>query len=273
MRIRLTLVIAAAVLLLAALDPGVAIAEQSSERLVLRFGNQTGTFSAAELLQRPDLSTLTIPFDVSYGRAMQYRAVPLRALLSALPYRRFAVVQVAANDGFVAEIPTQLLSEGGAIPWIAVENPRAPWPKFPKKAYGAGPFYLLWEHPQRSAIMSEQWVSNIGTLTGMESPLRRWPQLDAGAAASAEVRRGMDAFVTQCLPCHRFDGAGSSTVGPDLGRPMNATRYLTDDGFRALVRDPTSVRSWPAMRMPGFSSSILPNETLDAILLYLKYKR
>jgi hypothetical protein len=34
--------------------------------------------------------------------------------------------------------------------------------------------------------------------------------------------------------------------------PMNATEYLTDQGPRALVRDPKSVRTWPLQQMPGF---------------------
>lgn len=60
--------------------------------------------------------------------------------------------------------------------------------------------------------------------------------------------------------------------GADLGRPMNATLYMTEQGLRALIRDPKSVRSWPAMQLPGFSPSTLSRQDLDAIVLYLKYK-
>jgi hypothetical protein len=65
-------------------------------------------------------------------------------------------------------------------------------------------------------------------------------------------RAGQALFVTQCLPCHTLNGAGASTVGPDLNQPMNPTEYLTRAGLRGLIRNPKSVRSWPGQLMPGF---------------------
>jgi cytochrome c1 len=59
-------------------------------------------------------------------------------------------------------------------------------------------------------------------------------------------------------------------MGPDLGRPMNATDYLTDQGLHALVRDPKSVRTWPLQQMPGFGTDILPEADLDAVVAYLR---
>ena len=84
-------------------------------------------------------------------------------------------------------------------------------------------------------------------LTAVQSPELRWPQLkvDAALPEDAQARRGEEVFVTQCLPCHRLNGAGGSEIGPDLGQPMAATDYLTEAGIRALVRDPKSVRTWP----------------------------
>ena len=240
---------------------------------MLQFGTETRTYAAADLFARPDAATLIVPHDSSYKRPMTYRAVPLKHLISGLPYRQFDALQAVAHDGFVAEIPMSLiLATDGATPWIAVEDPQQSWPNLPGSSHSAGPLYLVWEHPERSRITSEQWVTELDRLGGVESPVRRWPQLDAGAMASGGVRRGMHAFVTQCLPCHRFDGAGASKVGPDLGRPMNVTAYMTERGLRALIRDPRSVRSWPQMKMPGFGPQALPDADLDAIVLYLQYK-
>jgi cytochrome c1 len=53
---------------------------------------------------------------------------------------------------------------------------------------------------------------------------------------------------------------------------MNVTAYVTENGLRALIRDPRSVRSWPKMQMPGFGPQALPDADLDAIVLYLQYK-
>ena len=253
---------------------GAAVHARAAEpELTIRIGGQTRTYSTGELLGRAGPRTIAISYDVSYRRPMRYRAIPLAELLAGLPYREYDVMQAVATDNFVAEIPMTLFArEDAAIPWIAIDDPREPWPNMPNKDYTGGPFYLVWQNPERSKIMSEQWVSNLASLTGMESAVKRWPQLNAGASASAEVRLGMHAYITQCLPCHQLYGAGSGTSGPDLGRPMNATTYLTDRGLRALIRDPRSVRSWPKMSMPGFPPTLLPDETLNAIVLYLKYK-
>jgi hypothetical protein len=47
---------------------------------------------------------------------------------------------------------------------------------------------------------------------------------------------------------------------------MAATDYLMQGGFRALARNPKSVRTWPQQRMPAFSPSLLPDTDLDALL-------
>jgi mono/diheme cytochrome c family protein len=79
-------------------------------------------------------------------------------------------------------------------------------------------------------------------------------------------------FVTFCLACHRLDGGGAATMGPDLGRPMSPTQYFTEPGLRALIRDPKSVRTWPEQHMPGFDEATLPEADLEAIVAYLTAK-
>jgi mono/diheme cytochrome c family protein len=109
-------------------------------------------------------------------------------------------------------------------------------------------------------------------LTAVQSPELRWPQLkvDAALPADAPAKRGEEVFVTQCLPCHRRNGGGGAEIGPDLEQPMAATDYMTEVGLRALVRDPKSERTWPQQQMPPFSSPVLPDTDLDALIAYLK---
>ena len=236
----------------------------------------TRRFTVSELLARSDVGTLTVPNDISYGRPMTYRAVPLLKLLSELPTSNQAdTLESRAVDGFVAQIPLSLLRAadvGGAVPWIAVEPPEQPWPTLPGKAQGAGPFYLVWEHPERSGVSSEQWPYQLASLEFTESPVHRWPQLaaDPSLPPDAPARRGQLVFVTNCLPCHRLNGGGAGEMGPDLGAPMNVTDYLTEGGLRAIVPDPRSVRAWPQLQMPGFSSDALPNSDLDELVAYLR---
>ena len=52
---------------------------------------------------------------------------------------------------------------------------------------------------------------------------------------------------------------------------MNATEYMTDKGLHALIRDPKSVRSWPGMKMQGWSPDFLSDREIDHIIAYLKH--
>ncbi len=75
-------------------------------------------------------------------------------------------------------------ADGGSVAWLAVEDPAAPWPALPGKSASAGPFYLVWEHPERSGVSSEQWPYQVAALALTESPAHRWPQMavDSGPA-------------------------------------------------------------------------------------------
>src|SRR5205814_1173816 len=61
------------------------LAMAAAPTLVLSAGGAVRQFTSDELLARDDAATLAVPYDPAYGRAMSYRAVPLRALLSPLP--------------------------------------------------------------------------------------------------------------------------------------------------------------------------------------------
>jgi mono/diheme cytochrome c family protein len=52
---------------------------------------------------------------------------------------------------------------------------------------------------------------------------------------------------------------------------MNPTQYLTRDGLRALIRDPKSVRSWPAQQMPGFAGDQMTDADIDLVIGYLTH--
>ena len=155
-----------------------------------------------------------------------------------------------------------------------MEDPARPWPALPDKSTSAGPFYIVWDHPERSGIGSEQWPYALMSLTLVESPVHRWPQLalPADVPANAMARRGQQVFLVQCFPCHRLYGAGQGDMGPDLGRPMSATAYLSDAGLRAIIRDPRAVRTWPQQMMRGFDKASLSDADLDAVIAFLRAK-
>ena len=243
--------------------------------LTITAGAVTKHFSAAELLSRADLASIQIPPHADYKVSLTRQAVPLLDLLAAFTLEGFDRLEASAGDGFVAQIPLALIGagkSGGSVAWVAIEDPNHPWPKLPGRNASAGPFYLIWQYPERSRVSNEQWPYMLEKLTAVQSPELRWPQLkvDAALPADAPARHGEEVFGTQCFPCHRLNGGGASDIGPDLGQPMAATDYLTEAGLRALVRDPKSVRIWPQQQMPPFSSAVLPDADLDALIAYLR---
>lgn len=249
---------------------------RAEEALTVSLGAKEQRFSAAELLARPDAATIEVPADVSYRRAMRYRAVPLVSLIGGEAASAFDTLEARAADGFVSQIPMQQIekgAKGGSVAWLAVENSEHPWPPLPGKTVSAGPFYIVWRSPERSNIGTEQWPYQTIAITGTRSPARRWPQMNVAGdlPAEAPARRGQAVFTTQCMACHRVKGAGASDVGPDLGSPMNPTQYLTPQGLRALIRNPKAVRTWPEQRMPGFDDKALSDADLEAVIAYLTH--
>jgi mono/diheme cytochrome c family protein len=261
-------------LVMAALS-GSWITEASQPALTIIGAGRSREFTTAALLGRSDTVSLVVQHDVSYKRSMTYRAVPLLALLDGISDERSDTVEARAKDGFVAQIPLTLIlhgAGGGAVAWLAVEDPAQPWPALPQRNVSAGPFYLIWDQPQRSGVSSEQWPYALASLTLVESPVHRWPQLELPADRSADssARAGQKVFFSLCLPCHRLNGGGGGEMGPDLGRPMNATQYLTEAGLRAIIRNPRAVRTWPREQMTGFDAQTLPEAELRELLIYLR---
>lgn len=239
-------------------------------------GGKARQFGRDELLRRADVVEVAVTNDVSYGRAMNYRAVPVAALLAGLDPPVNSVIESVAIDGFAAQIPVDLLTNTDstkAIAWLAIEPDNPPWPMLPGKAQSAGPFYIVWTGVAAAKIRSERWPYQLKRLESQTSPVERWPALDVDPAlpATDPARAGLALFVKQCLPCHTLNGAGTSTMGPDLNQPMNPTRYMTRDGLHALIRDPKSVRSWPSMQMPGFAPNQMTDQDIDLVTAYLKH--
>jgi len=226
-------------------------------------------YSAEELLARSDAVSVTVPDDVSYRRPMTYKAVPLLALLPKSQGDHYDTLEAKANDGFVAQIPLDLVTRNGAVAYLAVEDPAHPWPTLPNEKKSAGPFYVIWDHPQRSDVRAEQWPFALVSITFAESPVHRWPQL-ASHSSDPNAATGQKVFVTYCLPCHQLNGAGVGKVGPDLGKPLPVLQYITEPGLRAIVRNPAGVRTWPEQHMTGFGTQTLADQDLDALVIYLK---
>ena len=86
------------------------------------------------------------------------------------------------------------------------------------------------------------------------------------------TRRGLDRYVTLCISCHRFNGAGEGEMGPDLAKPMNPVDYFQPQAFRKFLRSSKQVRDWPDRKMPSFNEEVMSDEDMEALIAWLGYK-
>jgi mono/diheme cytochrome c family protein len=205
-----------------------------------------------------------------------YRAVRVASLLAGMTLPPDSVIEAVALDGFIAQLPPDLVlsaDDSNAVAWLAIEPADHPWPPIPGKGTSAGPFYIVWTGAEVGSIRSEQWPYHVAKLVSQSSPASRWPALAVNSAlpSTDPARAGEVLFVVQCLPCHKLNGAGASDVGPDLNLPQNPTEYLTPQGLHDVIRDPRTVRAWPAMAMPAFPPDHLSDREIGLVIAYLKH--
>ena len=235
-------------------------------------GHGIRTLTTEQLLARPDARDISVPGDVSYHRAMLYRAVPMKALLEGVAASSH--LQFKAKDGFTAEIPASLIVDGhGAEAWLAIEPTGKPWPSLGEGKPSAGPFYLVWLHPEAGHVGPEQWPYQVATIKVLADPASRFPAMlpAADLPKDAPARRGFVVFQRNCITCHTLNGQGDAKLGPDLNIPHSPTEYLRDDMLRTLVRNPQDMRHWPQAKMPGFDRQTLSDADLDDLVTYLKH--
>ena len=240
--------------------------------LTLDTGHGTRSLTTAQLLARPDVREITVTSDVSYHTTTHYRAVPMKALLEGVPAD--AHLQFTALDGFAAELPASLImAPRGPEAWLAVEPEGKPWPKLGPDKPGAGPFYLVWLHPEAARVGPEQWPYQVVSVKALANPAARFPAMRpaAGLAADHPAMRGFAVFQRNCLTCHTLNGQGNAKLGPDLNIPHSPTEYLRADMLRTLIRNPQDMRHWPQGKMPGFDKNVLTDADLDDLVAYLTH--
>lgn len=242
--------------------------------LTIDIAGKVRSLTRGQLLGDAATASIDVLRDNAYGRTMHYRALPLDCLLAGLDLPRDQILEAVAMDGFIGMLPVDLVlhpPSGGARAYLAIEPADAPWPAIKGGHASAGPFYVVWLNPEAAGVRSEQWPYQIVAIRSADSPAKRWPALgvDPSLPAGDPVRAGQTLFVTQCLVCHKLNGAGSADVGPDLNLPKNPTEYFQQSALKRYIRDPSSLRHWSKMRMTGFSQEQLSDHEIDLIVAYL----
>jgi mono/diheme cytochrome c family protein len=241
---------------------------------ILRVGVKS--YTASDLLKRPDLETITVPHDPSYGgREMRYQAIRAAALFAETKLREDEVVQFRCLDGFVATISKDRITGTGAgrsVAYIAIENSTSKWPALPHipSAGSAGPFYLVWLQPELSSILSEEWPYQIAAFEVKGLLRDLYPKIFPAHQEDPKVARGFKLFQQTCFACHTINRQGASQVGPDLNLPLNPTEYFQEAVLPRYIRDPKAIRSWEGSKMPAFGPEIFSDSDIVSITAYLK---
>jgi hypothetical protein len=157
--------------------------------LQIDVGGEKRSFSRDAMLALPGAGSVEVPKDSTYGGPMTYRAVPVSALLKGLNFPPDSVIEAVATDGFVAQIPLNLMLNTDAaksMAWLAIEPADKPWPKIAGKDYTAGAFYIVWTKPEASGIRSEYWAYQTVKLQSQPSPALRWPEIAVDPSLPAD---------------------------------------------------------------------------------------
>jgi len=237
-------------------------------------GPQRLTFTQSQLLSRRDIQTISIAESEYKRRFTRFKAIPIENLFQGVVIPDLGVVQCNGTDGFSANLEkTRLFSTDpqASKAFLAIEDPKSPWPHLRGKSVSAGPFYLVWENPQASAIGSEEWPYQIASFAILSDPRSAFPNVYPATDAAPNVQNGFKSFLKNCFACHRMNGNGAAAIGPDLNIPMNPTEYFEPKALASLIRDPASVRTWPRRAMRGFSEAAIPDTELSNLIAYLKH--
>jgi cytochrome c2 len=237
-------------------------------------GKKRLVITQSQLLSRTDVQTISVGESVYERRFTRFKAIPMANLLMDLSIPELAFVQCTSADGFSIVLEkSRLLSEDPKAPkaFLAIEDPRNPWPVLAGKTTSAGPFYLVWTNARASVVGREEWPFKVASFVILSDPRRAFPNVYPADDAVMNVQKGFQSFLKNCFACHKMNGNGTGSIGPDLNIPMSPTEYLEAKALAAFIRNPASVRTWPGMAMRGFTEAMIPDAEVSELIAYLAY--
>ncbi|OZG75209.1 cytochrome c [Hahella sp. CCB-MM4] len=246
----------------------------------IRAGDQEVQWTKSQLLNHPARQRLTIPLLNYPNESFSVEAVPLPVLLQEIDLTDSSVLIFTCLDGYSGVLEKKyLLNEdpNAARAYLAIEPDDKKWPPLPKSAnpskLSAGPFYLVWSGPEKSAIPPEFWPYQLSSLDVEDDFASLFPALlpSGYLAANDPARKGFQVYKARCMHCHQINGQGAANLGPDLNEPMSPTEYFNETALKQFIKDPTSVRQWSDMKMVWVKDNIWQDEEIDNLIAYLKH--
>jgi mono/diheme cytochrome c family protein len=249
---------------------------RAEPELTITANGQKTVLTRSQLLKHPALETLTLSNVPTFqGKTVKMKAIRTAKLFEGIRVNADGAIQFFCQDGFSAPIlQARLLTQAPdqSTSYVAIEA-KNEWPKIKKGKESAGPFFLVWVHPEKSSISGMEWPYQLVAFEVKNSLKEVFPEIfpdDRLNGDSAEMK-GFAVFMKNCFACHTINRKGTSEVGPDLNVPMNPTEYLQPQALAKLIRNPQEIRHWPQGRMSGFAPEVLSDAELKSVIQYLKH--
>lgn len=247
-------------------EPTLVIESQQGQKIV---------YTRSQLLLKPGLKKIVVNQDPAYQNQKRvYTAIPAYQLFQNIPLPPEASILFQCKDGFSAPVNReQFLNRSlkkGSVAYLAIEEKDHRWPQ---KPLSAGPFYLIWDHPEISNITQEEWPFQLTGFIIKNSIREIYPNIfpDEKLGENTPVHRGFKVFMKNCFVCHRINQQGEGRMGPDLNIPMNPTEYFKEEALNLFIRSSKNLRTWPSLRMTDFSKETISDFELKDLIEYLKH--
>lgn len=264
------------VLMLGALLAAAGHAQTNSQALEFFMdGELRGKKTVAELEQLPSKAVLRV-FEPYEGQAVEFRAVPLNAVLDAVygeSWRDRDEVLLTCRDGYQPSFPVSRLLAFDA--WLAVDRIDSEGFSILKLERGArtrvdlSPFYLVWDNLSDMELRAQGDYGWPYQLVGLDliDAHARFPLMTPPGGAGESVAAGFAAFRMHCTRCHKINGEGG-TIGPELNSPVNATEFRETAWLTQWIDNPASLLA--TARMPRLNPNLKDRKRLiDDLIAYL----
>lgn len=229
----------------------------------------------SELLYHPALAQVTINNDRAYpNKTMHHNVIPLCKLLAPFNISEQDFIELIAKDNFHVYVPSAKVmdcSKNASIAMLAIE-PASKWPIIDNHTgTNAGPYEVIWLHPERSYISNEYWAWSVVTIK-ITRKLDYKSVLAPPRITNPPLINGYQLYISHCEGCHTINHIGKSNIGPDLNCPKNPLDYYPNITLlKKFIRDPKSVRSLPQGRMSGSDIESLSDIDLDDLIKFFAY--
>jgi mono/diheme cytochrome c family protein len=254
---------------------GMASAKDNAPTLNIIAPNKALIFSQKELRSYPALTQITINNDRAYpNKTLHHHAIPLCKLLASFNVGESDIVELIAQDNFHVYVPSAKImdcSKNASMAMLAIE-PESKWQVINNHTgTTAGPFEVIWLHPERSYISNEYWAWSVVAIK-ISPKLDYKNVLAPPKTKNPSLTKGYNLYISHCEGCHTLNHEGKSLIGPDLNCPKNPWDYYPKISIlKKFIREPKSVRTLPKGRMSGSDVESLSENDLNDLIKFFAY--